>query len=291
VSELKRDQLLMAVISGRGPAYLRGVDLSDVNLSGAMWLIEADLRQANLSNAIFNRANLKGANLERATLHACDLSGANLEGANLRGVTANLANLRRANLRGADLQDARLVGANFTKADLENAILDGADLEGADLRGANLWNAKLDLANLKMVNLSGASIRASSFQGAVAEEVHDVAEVESVVHGFSGVVDYVQLTDLIQLVCLSRSNVLVRVTSPHGRGTIHMRAGKVRHAEAGDLEGEEAFCRMLQWDNGHFETAPLLDADISTIDKPLEHLIIESMRYRDETASGGSAEE
>ena len=43
MSELKREQLLMAVISGKGPAYLRGVNLASVDLSGAGWLVEADL--------------------------------------------------------------------------------------------------------------------------------------------------------------------------------------------------------------------------------------------------------
>ena len=289
MAELKREQLLMAVISGRGPAYLRGVNLSDMNLSGVAWLIEADLRQTDLSHTILIRANLKGANLEKADLYSCNLSGANLEGANLREAKMTMSNLKMANLRNADLQGARLVGANLVRADLEEANLEGADLEGAELQGANLWNAKLDSANFRQANLNGALIQAGSLDGAIVGEVPDRVDVGTEVQGFSGVIDSVQLADLIQLICLSRMNSLIRVEAPQGTGTIHILSGRVRHAQAGAIEGEDAFFEMLQWENGHIETASLLDASVSTIDKPLEHLILESMRRRDERSSAGGS--
>lgn len=65
MSEITREQLVMSVIAGRGPASLRGVDLSKLDLSGAGWLAGADLRQADLSNADLGRANLSGAMLEK----------------------------------------------------------------------------------------------------------------------------------------------------------------------------------------------------------------------------------
>ena len=83
MSELNREQLLMAVIAGRGPAYLRGVNLVSVDLSGAGWLADADLRGADLSDANLKRANLRGANLEMANMYSANLIGANFEGANL----------------------------------------------------------------------------------------------------------------------------------------------------------------------------------------------------------------
>ena len=82
----------MSVISGRGPAYLRGVSLTSIDLSGAGWLAEADLRGADLSNANLKRANLRGANLEMANLHSANLTGTNFEGANLFRVKAEVAN-------------------------------------------------------------------------------------------------------------------------------------------------------------------------------------------------------
>jgi len=94
-------------------------------------LARADLREANLGNAILSGADLREANLLRA-----DLSYANLEGAALRGAALREADLTGALLRGADLAQADLRGA-----DLSYAILDGAGLQGAKLAGTRLGKA------------------------------------------------------------------------------------------------------------------------------------------------------
>ena len=66
-------------------------------------LCNADLRQANLSQADLSNVDLSGANLSQADLRNADLSGANLREADLSG-----ANLRGAYLPGADLRGADL---------------------------------------------------------------------------------------------------------------------------------------------------------------------------------------
>ena len=69
----------------------------------------ADLRAANLADAILWGADLQGANLQGANLQGANLGGAHLRGASLRG-----ADLRGADLHGADLRYANLRGAKFT---------------------------------------------------------------------------------------------------------------------------------------------------------------------------------
>jgi hypothetical protein len=286
MSELSREQLLMAMICGKGPVYLRGVDLSLLDLSNAGWLMEADLRQANITHSNLSKANLRDSNLETANLQASNMIGTNLDKANLKKANLNVANLKTANLRNANLREASLIGCNLVRANLEGANLENADLEGATLEGANLRKATLNFANLRMANLQGANLEGASFVGTILDQDRSAEMLPVPVHGFAGVLSCIQLTDLIQLVCLSRSDVLIRVESTQGRGHIHVRSGRVYHAQRGTLRGEAAFFEMLRWDNGRFEAAPLPEEDMVSIDKPLEHLLIESMRQRDERVAG-----
>lgn len=281
--EITRKQLLMSVISGRGPAFLRGVDLSSLDLSAAGWLGEADLRNADLSGTNLSRSNLRHANLDRANLQNCNLAVATLEGASLEGARMNVANLRAANLEGANLREAALVGAVLVKANLREANLESADLEGANLQGANLWKAKLSQANLRMTNLRGANLSEAVLEGKLVDHYESAPKNASQYQGFVGSVGGIQLTDLIQIVCLSRSNLLFKIESEAGCGTIHVGSGRVYHAQLDRLDGEEALFKMLAWEGGRFETVTLDEVGATTIDKPVENLIIESMRRRDES--------
>lgn len=284
MSELKREQLLMSVIAGRGPAYLRGVDLAALNLSGAGWLSEADLRGADLSNANLRRANLRGANLEMANMHSATLVGTNLEGANLFRVKASVANLNMANLRGTNLKEANLVGATFVRAELEGADLDGADLEGANLEGSSLRKARITNANLKMTNLSGADLTEAVLEG--NNGIADRA-MEGEREDFHGTITAIGLADLLQIGCLSRSSLNIEVYSGGDRGNIYIGSGRVLHAHAGGMEGEEALMNILGWEKGHFITYPSIPAGLVSIDKPVEHLLLQWHRLQDEKRFSG----
>lgn len=99
--------------------------------------------------------------------------------------------------------------------------------------------------------------------------------------GFTGTVN-LQLTDLIQMVCLSRSDLIIRVHSSEGSGTIYVKEGQVYHAQTENLQGEEAFFEMLRWEDGQFEMLPFQDVASHSVNKPWEHLLVEAMRMRDE---------
>jgi uncharacterized protein YjbI with pentapeptide repeats len=92
------------ILSG---AYLPGVKLREVNLSGAKF-IGVYMPDADLTLADLREANLTGATLTRACLECADLKFANLEG----------GNLTRANLDGADLTHAKLALSNLSQVDL-----------------------------------------------------------------------------------------------------------------------------------------------------------------------------
>ncbi len=283
MSELKRDQLLTAVIAGRGPAFLRGVNLASINLSGAGWLVDADLRGADLSNANLKSANLKGANLERANLHSANLTGANLEGANLFKVRAGVVNLNMANLRGANLKGANLVSANLVKADLEDADLEGADLEGANLEAGNLTRARITNVNLKMANLDGVDLTETVLEGNGSPGSPEECENGE----FHGTMTAIKLVDLLQIGCLSRSNLNVAVYSAAGQGNIYIGSGRVLHAQVEEKTGEEAFMEILGWGKGRFITYPCTPSWPFTIDKSIELLVMQWMQFQDEKSFSG----
>jgi len=69
---------------------------------------KANLWNANLSDADLRNANLSDANLWNADLRNANLRNANLSDANLWNADLRNANLRNANLRNADLRNADL---------------------------------------------------------------------------------------------------------------------------------------------------------------------------------------
>lgn len=101
---------------------------------------------------------------------------------------------------------------------------------------------------------------------------------------FTGLVS-LQLADLIQMVCLSRWDLIVRVSSAQGRGTIQIREGRIDHAQTDTLQGDQAFFEMFRWTDGQFEMLPYKATGENSVGKPWEHLLLEAMRQRDEALS------
>jgi len=102
--------------------------------------------------------------------------------------------------------------------------------------------------------------------------------------GFWGTINDIGLTDLVQLICLDSVDRIVEVRSETLTGTIHIQGGQVRHAQTGDFTGQEAFFRMLTAHSGTFVTLPCSTEGDFTINVPWEQLLIEAMRFLDETS-------
>jgi hypothetical protein len=193
-----------------------------------------------------------------------------------------VANLRKASLKNTNLGGARLIGAVLVQSNLEGANLEGADLEGANMEGACLRNANLNGANLRLANLRAVELDndALSITGAVSDL--DQADTLYLSKGFDGSVNSVALVDVIQILCLAQSTLRILVMAPNSEGSVYMRSGRVKHAETKHQKGEPAFIDMLTWQNGTFHTLPLEGEFPTTIQKPLEHLLVEALRQQDE---------
>lgn len=103
--------------------------------------------------------------------------------------------------------------------------------------------------------------------------------------GFAGTLKNIQLIDLIQMCCLSASSLCMRVTKGDRQGTIFIVDGEIFHAACVDMEGEEAFYRILGWQTGSFESIEVSTTPKRTIDNNYHFLIMEAARRVDENIS------
>lgn len=112
---------------------------------------------------------------------------------------------------------------------------------------------------------------------------------------FRGTIDRIQLSDLVQVICLAQRNHTIRVESSFGAGVLHARSGQIYHASLGDLQGEDACYEMFRWRRGRFETTHPEAETVTTIGKNWEFLLIEGLRQRglnagNETTKDGDVE-
>ncbi len=104
---------------------------------------------------------------------------------------------------------------------------------------------------------------------------------DSISRGFTGTIS-LGLTELIQMVCLSRSDLVIGVSSGKGKASIYIRQGQIQHAHTELLTGNEAFFEVARWNDGQFEIHPYTNSVPCSIDKPWEHLLLEAIRLQDE---------
>ena len=100
--------------------------------------------------------------------------------------------------------------------------------------------------------------------------------------GFSGQISEIDLTDILQLACMTRAERVLRIDAAQQGWKICFSEDGVSHAECGELSGETAFNEIMMAENGEFESLLPVGDEPITIEKPWENLLIDSMRYRDE---------
>jgi two-component system, chemotaxis family, protein-glutamate methylesterase/glutaminase len=100
--------------------------------------------------------------------------------------------------------------------------------------------------------------------------------------GFVGTLRNIQLTDLIQMCCLSSATMAIRVAKGSLEGIIYIQDGEIVHASCDDIQGEEAFYIILGWQNGSFETLGSGIIPNLSIEKSWQSLLMEAVRRIDE---------
>ena len=100
--------------------------------------------------------------------------------------------------------------------------------------------------------------------------------------GFKGKVFGLQLTDIIQMNCLSRLTTTLVITRDGEKGVIYLNEGEIIHAECGEQKGTDAFYQILSWQEGEFVSNIGTTPPVQTIYQNWEHLLVEAMRRNDD---------
>lgn len=105
----------------------------------------------------------------------------------------------------------------------------------------------------------------------------------NVSRGFEGSVTASSVADVLQLQGGNRFSGSIVFTYEGQEAAVYMQHGEVVHAEYGDLRGEAVLGAILAWPSGAFQAHANVATFARTIDKRLEHLLLDSARQLDET--------
>ena len=113
--------------------------------------------------------------------------------------------------------------------------------------------------------------------------LHELARFQPE-EGFRGVLRRVGLADVLQMECLARHSVVLKVSTGSTQGTVFVMDGQIIHSQCGGRVGEEAFNYLLSLGGGEFEVQPYAEPPKRTIEGSWEFLLMEAARRRDEAS-------
>lgn len=180
---------------------------------------------------------------------------------------------------------------NKYKIDLVITDIRMPDINGLDL----LLKIRKDYPETKVIIMTAygsseiqkeANRRGSLFY---IEKPFEISDIRRIIidligkrKGFQGKVIGLQLTDIIQMNCLSRLTTAIIITRDGEKGVIYLNEGEIVHAECGEKKGTEAFYKILSWEEGEFVSNIGVISPVQTIYQNWEHLLVEAMRRNDE---------
>jgi len=106
--------------------------------------------------------------------------------------------------------------------------------------------------------------------------------------GFRGVMQRVELNDVLQMECLARKSSILVVSTDERQGQIYICDGEIVHAQVGKLQGEMALYGLLGLSGGQFALQQFSEPPRRSISGQFQFLLMEAARLRDETAQSGS---
>ncbi|MBK8011104.1 MAG: DUF4388 domain-containing protein [Deltaproteobacteria bacterium] len=98
----------------------------------------------------------------------------------------------------------------------------------------------------------------------------------------SGNLGLLDATDVVQMLCLNRRTIALRISSGENFGVLHIVDGEIVHASTNDVRGTDAVYQILRQKKGAFHTRPLPTVAGRTVDLPWQYLLMEAMRLADE---------
>jgi YesN/AraC family two-component response regulator len=177
------------------------------------------------------------------------------------------------------------------KIDLVISDIRMPDINGLDL----LVKIKKDYPDTKVIIMTAygssdvqkeANRRGSLYY---VEKPFEISDIRKIIidligkkKGFQGKVFGLQLTDIIQMNCLSRVTTALTFTKDSEKGVIYLNEGEIVHAECGEEQGTDAFYKIMSWQEGEFVSNIGNVSPLQTIHQSWEHLLVEAMRKSDD---------
>lgn len=109
-----------------------------------------------------------------------------------------------------------------------------------------------------------------------------VLELLDAKEGFQGVLSDLELTDIIQMLCLAKRTALLHLKHKDHRGKIVFERGDVSHAEFDDVMGNAAVYKMLALRQGDIYMQSDFQNNKRTIHVGWQDLLLEGVRLADE---------
>ena len=129
----------------------------------------------------------------------------------------------------------------------------------------------------------------------LVEKPFDIKQMRDSVHSalkmdshFEGKMTGIQLTDFIQINSLSKASTALLINADGREGVIYFSEGTVVHAICGDLTGEEAFYKLMNFKGGTIDTFYPDTIPETTISTPVDALLLQGALWADELDGGVS---
>lgn len=109
--------------------------------------------------------------------------------------------------------------------------------------------------------------------------------IRSAAEGAFSLVEGVTLAGFAQLLAMERKTGRLRITCAGRRGDLYFRQGHLEDAQVGKLRGDDAALMIFNWpEEAKLELLTDLTPPQQSVQLPLNHLLLEAMRLRDESA-------
>ena len=99
-----------------------------------------------------------------------------------------------------------------------------------------------------------------------------------------GQIHGISLPSFLQMAEMEKSSFALRVTSRHRVGLLYLNDGNLLSARLDDLTGREAAYRIISWDDVSIDIEPTDTTQQDEIKQPLMHVLMESLKLKDEAA-------
>ncbi|MFK5925051.1 MAG: response regulator [Desulfuromusa sp.] len=94
----------------------------------------------------------------------------------------------------------------------------------------------------------------------------------------------ITLATFLQLMKVEKKNCTLKISHPDQSAYLYVRRGELIDAELGDLAGLEAALEIVGWNDAEIEMDGICRRQDDVINLPMEHLLIEAFKRKDEAA-------